>query len=133
MAPHPLPDHRATYRHRSRSWWQDKADRMGAQVGEYISEVFDSDDALSMLRTVQAMVSLLQKHPVHRARSACERARFYGNHSYQGLKDILLKGLDMQPLPTAISPAHGRLSSPRYARTASELLQAEMEFTHEPN
>jgi len=128
-----LPEHRAALRHRSRSYWLDKADAMGEPVGSYIRDVFDSDDVLSMLRTVQAMVTLLEKHPVHRARAACERVRFYENHSYQGLRDILRKGLDMQPLPTAVVPAHGKLKSPRYARKAGELLQLKLEMTHEPN
>jgi len=61
------------------------------------------------------------------------RARYYGNHKYQGLKDILLKALDQQPLPTAIVPTHGRLAQPRFARTAAELLQLDLEDYHEPN
>jgi transposase len=128
-----LPDHRAAYRHRSRDWWQAKADRMGTEVGQYIQEVFDSDDVLSQLRQVQAMVTLLEKHPRHRACAACVRAQFYGNHKYQGLKEILLKALDQQPLPTVTAPAHGRLANPRYARTVAELLQLEFEDYHEPN
>ena len=106
---------------------------MGEEVGQYIREVFDSDDVLSQLRTVQSMVTMLEKHPMHRARAACVRARFYGNYSYRGLKDILLKALDLQPLPTAVMPAHGRLKEPKYARRVNDLLQMKLEDYHEPH
>lgn len=128
-----LPDHRSSLRHRSRSFWLKRAYGMGEPVGSYIREVFDSDDVLSMLRAAQAMVTLLEKYPKDRAQGACARAQFYGSHSYKALKDILIKGLDMQPLPTALAPTYGELKSPRYARKASELLQLKLEMTNEPN
>ena len=128
-----LPDHRSALRHRSRSYWLSRADALGESVGVYIREVFDSDDVLSMLRTVQAMVTCLEKYPRHRAQAACTRAQFYGNYKYKGLSDILLKGLDMKPLPTTIAPSFGKLDAPRYARKATELLQLDLEVTHEPN
>jgi len=66
-----LPPERAYLRHRSRSYWVGKADAIGEEVGQYIREVFDADDVLSMLRTVQAMVSHLETFPPQRARAAC--------------------------------------------------------------
>jgi len=128
-----LPPHRADLRHRSKSYWLERADRLGPAVGEYIREVFGSDDVLHMLQTVQAMVTLLEKHPVKRARAACQRAHYYGNYKYGGLRDILRKGLDLEPLPTAVSPGFGRLESPRYARKTEELLQLPLEVIREPN
>ena len=127
-----LPPQRAALRHRSRRYWLDRADAMGDMVGDHIRAVFDSDDVLNMLRPVQAMVTLLEKHPPKRARAACRRASFYGNHTYAGLRDILRRGLDLQPLPTAVVPASATLEAPRYARTAAELLGAPLEETHEP-
>jgi hypothetical protein len=62
-------------------------------------EVLASDRELSLLPTVQAMVLHLRKFPVERARRACLRASHFGNHSYQGLRDMLLNGLDFEPLP----------------------------------
>lgn len=127
-----LPPHRARLRHRSRSFWLNRADAMGSEVGDYIRDVFASDDVLHMLRAVQAMVGLLEKHPPERARKACLRAGFYGNYSYAGLRDILRRGLDLQPLPIPMVPANPSLPQPKYARTAAELLGEPIEESHEP-
>jgi hypothetical protein len=127
-----LPEHRADLRHRSRSFWEGRADRLGPETGAFIREVFDSDDVLSLLRTVQAMVRLLEKHP-ERAEGASRRARFFASYGYRALKDMLSKGLDLQPLPTAMLPVHGTLPAPRYARQVGELMQLPLEMSHEPN
>jgi hypothetical protein len=95
--------------------------------------VFELDDVLSLLRRVQSMIFLLEKHPKHRATAACRRAAFYGNYQYQGLKNILTKGLDTKPLPSVIVPEAGALENPRFARKPSELLQLELEVSNEPN
>ncbi len=117
-----LPPERAHLRHRSRSYWVGKADALGDDVGTYIREVFDSDDVLSMLRTVQGMVTLLEKHPLTRAQAACRRAQYYANYTYPGLRDILRKGLDLQPLPNEAATRFGTLEQPRFARAIQELL-----------
>lgn len=117
-----LPEGRRDLRHRSRSWWQNKANLISPVVGEYIAEIFEADDVYSQLRTVQAMVSLLAKYPVDRAEAACRRARLFGNLSYKALRRILIEGLDMEPtFPTALY-IHGKLQEPRFARTMKEML-----------
>lgn len=118
--PH-LPEGRRDLRHRSREYWQERAGRLGEEVGTFIEEVFDSDDVLSQLRTVQAIVTHLEKYPVERARAACQRASIYGITSYQGIKNILLKALDLAPLPTA-APTTVWVDRPRFARPMSELI-----------
>jgi len=128
-----LPEHRADLRHRSRSYWEQRAERMGTEVADYVRDVFDSDEVLSMLRVVQAIVTHLERHPPHRARAACIRARYYGSHSYQAIKNILSRALDLEPLPTATAPAASPLESPRFARRPAELLQLPLEDDHEPN
>jgi len=128
-----LPPHRVDLRHRSRRYWEQRADRRGLEVGRFIREVFESDDVLSQLRTVQAMVTHLETFPDDRARAACERARFFGNYTYYGLKNILRKALDLQPLPAAVCPAQGRLDKPRFARSVDELLQLPLEINDASN
>ncbi len=129
-----LPDHRAPLRHRSRAYWEKKADRVHPEVGAYIREVFDADDVLSMLRAVQAIVTYLEKFPVERAVAACRRASFYGSYTYGAIKNILRRGLDFQPLPTPVSPASPTEQLPmRFARTMTELLHQPVEETHEPH
>jgi transposase len=132
-----LPAERADLRHRHRDHWVQRAERMGPEVHSYINEVFDSDQVLSMLRTVQAIVRHLETFPVERARRACARASFYGAHGYGALKGILAKGLDLEPLPVAIVPAVTSASTPspapRFARRIAELLGTDSEVTNEPN
>jgi transposase len=100
-----LPDHRADLRHRSREHWEQRADAMGAEVGLFIREVFDVDDVLSQLRTVQAIVTHLESFPRERARAACVRARLFGAYGYPAIKNILRRALDLEPLPAVALPA----------------------------
>jgi len=128
-----LPEGRSDLRHRSSEYWIKRAFAIGEEVGNYIKEVFEQDDVLSMLRRVQSIVCYLEKHPSCRAVAACERASYYGNFEYRGIKNILLKGLDMEPFPTVIILPKEQLTNPRFARKPSELLQQKMEFSNEPN
>jgi len=126
-----LPEHRADLRHRSADYWLERAKKLGEPVHSYVQEVFDSDDVLSRLRDVQAIVTYLEGFPTHRAQAACRRASFYANYSYQGLKGILVRGLDLQPLSSVVVPGHGHLDAPRFARSAAELLIPTQEVPHE--
>ncbi len=116
-----LPPGRAALRHRSRDYWQERADKIGDEVGVFIREVFDSDDVLLQLRQVQAIVTHLEKFPPARARAACHRASFYGATSYQAIKNILCKALDLEPLPTSKLPV-AWADAPRFARDPADLL-----------
>lgn len=129
---HHLPEERSDYRHRARTYWEERADTLGAEVGTYVREVFDSDDVLDQLRTVQAIVKHLAEYPPERAKAACVRASFYGSYKYGALKAILRKGLDMLPLPT-LTTSQTTVVSPRFARNVRELLQDNTEYVHEPH
>jgi transposase len=111
-----LPEHRRDLRHRSRGYWMRRARLIDETVEAYIVEVFAADEVLSQLRTVQAMVTHLEKFPRDRAIAACERARFYGNHSYRDLKNILRKGLDLETLPIGLFTVPETTSRPRFSR-----------------
>jgi transposase len=126
-----LPEGRRDLRHRSRDYWEKRADALSAEVGVYMREVFDSDDVLSRLGAVQTMVLLLEKVPAERACAACRRASFYGNYDVRALRSILAKGLDREPLPIAVIPADTPSGTPRFARRISELFSASMEVSHE--
>jgi transposase len=129
-----LPEHRGDYRHRARSFWEQRAHALGPEVGAYIREVFDSDDVLDQLRTVQAIVSHLADFPPERAKAACVRASFYGSYKYGALKTILRKGLDFEPLPTTtVAVATEPLKAPRFARNLREMLHHSTEDWHEPH
>jgi hypothetical protein len=109
-----LPSQRSDHRHRSRSYWEDRAAQLGGEVLDFVREVFDSDDVLHQLRKVQAIVRHLETFPPERARAACRRASFYGS------LDFLAKALDV--------PTSADLERPRFARTIQEEL---LHFTTE--
>lgn len=117
-----LPPERSEYRKRSRAYWEERAAELGEDVLAYVREVFDSDDVLHQLHPVQAIVRHLRTFPVERAQAACRRARYYGCHSYGAIKNILRKGLDLEPLPAAIVPSNDPTERPRFARNLQELL-----------
>jgi hypothetical protein len=114
-----LPEERASLRHRRRDFWEERAAKIGDDVAAFVRGVFDSDDVLSQLRKVQAIVTHLEKFPPERAQAACKRASFYGATSYQAVRDILRRGLDLEPLPTSAAPP--TTWSPRFARDTRAL------------
>lgn len=91
-----IPEGRRDLRHRTREYWVDKAEALGPEVRAFIEEVFDSDDVLYQLRTVQAIMGLLAKYPPHRVKATAMRASFYGVTSYVGVKRILVNALDLE-------------------------------------
>ncbi len=125
-----LPEHRAAWRHRSQAYWEERAARIGPETGRYVREVFDSDDVLSQLRAVQAVVTHLEKFPPHRAEAACRRARFFGSYGYAAIKQILARGLDLAPLPAKPAPTWAD-GPPRFARDVRQLALNLEEDTHE--
>jgi len=119
-----LPEYRVEYRHRERGYWEQKADQLGPDVGTFIRHVFDSDDVLLKLRTVQGMLALLPQYPADRANAASRRADHFGNYTLRGLKGILNQALDLQPLPQDLL-SRTKTESHQYARLPSELLLKE--------
>ncbi len=120
---HHLPEHRSAYRHRTREYWEEQAAALGEDVLTYVAEIFEAEDVLLQLRKVQGIVTHLKGFPAERANAACRRASFYCNYSTRGIKDILRKGLDFEPLPDVLLPSHGRLAEPRFARPPSTFTQ----------
>jgi hypothetical protein len=127
-----LPDHRGDLRHRGRGFWEERAARIGPDTASYVKALFDSDDVLSMLRAVQAVVRHLERFPKERAEAACRRASFFGTYGYAGIKQILQRALDLEPLPVAVAPSDSPQESFRFARSAASLL-TKLETDHEPH
>ena len=95
--------------------------------------MFESDEVLSQLRKVQAIVTHLETFPVERAEGASRRARFFGTYSYKGIKTLLSKALDLEPLPQVVLPHQDQAETPRFARSVEELLAARLEVQDEPH
>lgn len=129
---HHLPEHRRDLRHRSREYWITKATGIDKDVARLAERIFDADDVLSQLRKVQAVVTLLEGYPKKRARRAALRALHFGCLEYRSIKNILVKGLDLEPLPEEQEQrAWARRS--RFARLPSDTLFAAQEKTHGPH
>jgi hypothetical protein len=112
------PEHRRDLRHRSRSYWIERAEALGPEVARLATEIFDADDVLLQLRRVQAVVRHLETFPRERARKAAARALRYGCLGYGAIKSILRKGLDLEPLPEE-TPKRKWASGSRFARQAN--------------
>lgn len=127
-----LPEGRSDYRQRSRTYWEERADAIGPEVGAYVREIFESDEVLHQLRVVQSVVRHLEGFPPERARAAAARARFYSNYTYGSVKRILRDALDLEPLPLASVPVTLWANAPRFARDVRDLFHA-TEVNDEPN
>jgi len=115
-----LPEDRAPWRHRSHGFWQARAGHLGADVGKLVETIFADQVGMSKLRVVQSIVSHLEQFPEERRNAACRRALEFGNHTYHGIKQILIKGLDREPLPSTQQPKFGALDKPRFSRSSVE-------------
>ncbi len=126
---HHLPEYRRDLRHRSREYWISRASCIDPEVARLAERIFDSDDVLYQLRKVQAVVTLLAGYPTRRAKRAAQRALHFGCLEYRSIKSILVKGLDLEPLPEEQEDrAWARRS--RFARLPTETLFAAQEKTH---
>lgn len=111
-----LPEYRGAWRERSPEYWKEEARAIGEDVLRLVEAIFDAEDALSKLRTVQSIVTSAKRFPVERANAASRRALHFGNLSYGGWKSILEKGLDQESISEADTKRYGVLGSPRFAR-----------------
>lgn len=115
-----LPEHRRDLRHRSQSYWEERAALLGEDVERLIAAVFAADDVLLQLRRVQGIVTELEKYPAERARRAARRALYFASYELRAIRSILRKGLDLQPLPNEDKPKWSTGS--RYARNPTPTL-----------
>lgn len=111
-----LPPDREAWAHRDRPYWEARAAKVGPEVLSLVSDLFEANHVQLQLRAVQAIVTTLDKVPTERAENTAARARFYRSFSVRAVKEILRKGLDLQPLPGSLVPEHGALPEPRFAR-----------------
>jgi hypothetical protein len=124
-----LPEHRGELRKRSRSYWISKASALGEDCKRLAEAIFDADDVLHQLRQVQAVVTHLEGYPPERANAAARRAMHYGSLGYMTVKNILLKGLDLEPLDHEHS-TRDWASGSRFARNPAQTLLAFKETRH---
>ena len=116
-----LPERRGPWRHRSKEHWMGKAKAIGPDTAHLAEDLFAADDVLCQLRKVQAVVTYLEKHPPERANAAARRALHFGCLGYGGVKNILTKALDLEPLDHE-SPKRDWASGSRFARDPAQMV-----------
>ena len=121
-----LPEERRDLRHRSQRFWEERAKQLGPQSLTYVKRIFEKDDALFQLRTVQRVVNELFKVPNHRAEAACKRALYFENFEATAVRDILRQGLDVVPYEELLTPPKGKTSF-AYQRSPNDILRAHLE------
>lgn len=114
-----LPAEREAYAQRDPAWWVRRAEGIGPETVHLVSDIFEADHVQLQLRKVQGIVTALEKVPSDRAEATARRARFYRSFSVSAIKEILRRGLDLEPLPGSFVAEHGSLEHPRFARPAS--------------
>lgn len=125
-----LPAGRGDLRHRGQDFWEQRAGVIGDEVRALVQDIFAGADVVSPLRNVQAIVTHLEQFPRERAINAARRARHFAIHDYRGVKDILQKALDYEPLPTPLFPPPApALATPRFVRPVSQMLASKQEKT----
>jgi len=135
-----LPSGRADLRFRGRDYWEQRARTIGPETAALVEAIFDDDEVLLPLRKVQAVVAHLEVFPRHRAENTSRRAQHFGVHDYRGIKEILKRALDFEPLQMALalgtSPqgtAAPPVPPPRFVRPVAEMLAGKKESRHECN
>jgi transposase len=122
-----LPEGRRDLRHRGAQHWLVRAKAIGPETLLLVEEVFASDDVLSKLRAVQAIVSHLANFPSSRAEAAAARARHYGSRSYAAVRNILRQGLDLEPL---VQESRRWSKGSRFARHPHDFKERNQETLH---
>ena len=74
-----------------------RAQMIGASAAEIV-ERWLQERPLDRLRTTQALLGLARKYGAERLDAACRRALAFDQVKYHSVKEILKKGLDLQPL-----------------------------------
>jgi transposase len=94
---------------------------LARQMGEHIHAVASfiaEDKAVDAIRPVRSLVNLAKTYSVQRCEAACHRALAFGIPGYINVKNILVQGLDMLPLPSEEIEASG--NAPQAFRFARE-------------
>jgi len=108
------PPHQEEYLNATRESLLRWAQRLGGAVGQ-VAEIIFSDKAVDGMRPVRALIRLADAYSVERLQNACLRALLYRTSTYQSVKNILVKGLDLLPAAQAAGPSgqlHFRFQRP---------------------
>jgi transposase len=113
------PPHKAAYLERTPAYCRSLAQTIGPATFAVVDQLL-ADRPLDRLRSVQALLRLLDQVGKTRLEAACARASHFGDVRYRRIKDVLNAALDQQPLPVA-TPTPAVPAAFAFQRTAAEL------------
>lgn len=125
--PEDYPPDKAAYLERT----PERCRQLATQIGPSTRQVVDlllADRPLDRLRSVQAILRLVESVGRERVEAACARALHFGDPRYRRIKDILNAALDRDPLPDSVVPFVGRAGGQQrfaFARDAQEFFETE--------
>jgi transposase len=99
------PAEKAAYLERTPTYCRELARTIGPATTAVVDELL-SERPLDRLRSVQALLRLVEQVGKTRLEAACARARYFGDPRYRRIKEILNAALDREPLPVP-APASG--------------------------
>lgn len=119
------PPHKAAYLERTPAYCRRLAETIGPSTHTVVEQLL-ADRPLDRLRSVQAVLRLMDQVGKTRLEAACKRASHFGDVRYRRIKDILNAALDQQPLPVVIQTPVTR-SAFAFERSATEFFGREGE------
>ena len=102
------------------NYCMDKALEIGENTLQVVDELLNGG-VIRNLRSAQNIIRMSKKYGRERLEAACKRAVYFKNYTYAGIKNILEKELDKQPLLFNEAYPEKKLNS-AYARNLKEML-----------
>lgn len=97
------PSHKAAYLERTPAYCRRLATTIGPATTSVVEQLL-AERPLDRLRSVQALLRLVEQVGNLRLEAACARALHFGDVRYRRIKEILNAALDQQPLPSVSTP-----------------------------
>jgi transposase len=107
------PPEKAAYLERTPTYCRELARTIGPATAAVVDELLQ-ERPLDRLRSVQALLRLVEQVGKSRLEAACARARHFGDPRYRRIKEILNAALDREPLPEP-APLSGEPLAPSAA------------------
>lgn len=101
-------------------WCRERARAIGEHAGELVERLL-GDRTLDRLRGAQAILRLAASFGERRLDAACRRALACDAVAHHIVKNILVRGLDHEPLPGEAPPPPAPVAPPTFARTFFDL------------
>ena len=117
------PPHKAAYLERTPAYCRVLAETIGPATLDVVEQLL-ADRPLDRLRSVQALLRLVDQVGKPRLEAACARASYFGDVRYRRIKDVLNAALDQQPLPAPSASPAVPVGSFVFERSAAELFGA---------